>query len=63
MQQLTNLRVQHAADLLATTEMTIDAIAAEVGYANPFAFSNTLKRMTGLRPTSYRAHKAAGHPA
>jgi AraC-like DNA-binding protein len=63
MQQLTNIRVQHAAHLLATTELKIDAIAREVGYVNPFAFSNIFKKMTGLRPSSYRAHKVASRGA
>lgn len=57
MQQLTNLRVQHAAHLLATTTEKIDAISRMVGYLNPFAFSNTFKRMTGFRPSNYRARK------
>lgn len=58
-QQLTNLRVQHAAHLLATTTQKIDAISRMVGYLNPFAFSNTFKKMTGLRPSSYRARTAS----
>jgi AraC-like DNA-binding protein len=57
MQQLTVLRMQHAAHLLATTEEKIEAIAREVGYQNPFAFSNTFKRMTGLRPSDFRSRK------
>lgn len=60
MQQLANLRVQYAAHLLATTTYKIDAVARSVGYANPFAFSNTFKKMTGVRPSSYRARKASG---
>lgn len=59
MQQLTNLRVQQAAHLLATTGQKIDAIARTVGYVNPFAFSNTFKKMTGVRPSNYRAQKTA----
>lgn len=56
-QQLTYLRVQHAAHLIASSEEKIETIAQSVGYENPFAFSNTFKRMTGFRPSDYRACK------
>jgi AraC-like DNA-binding protein len=62
MQQLSVLRMQHAAHLLATTEDKIEVIAGEVGYQNPFAFSNTFKRMTGLRPSEFRSHKRGRRP-
>ena len=52
--QLANLRIAHAAHLLATTTEKIEAIAHGVGYVNPFAFSNTFKRLTGFRPSDYR---------
>lgn len=55
MQQVTALRVQRAAHLLATTDLKIEVIASEVGYQNPFAFSNTFKKLTGLRPSAVRA--------
>lgn len=58
MQQLAHLRMQHAAHVLATTHLKIDAVARLVGYQNPFAFSNTFKKMTGLRPSAYRAERA-----
>lgn len=53
--QLTTLRIAHAAHLLATTHDKVEAIAHSVGYVNPFAFSNTFKRLTGFRPSDYRA--------
>jgi AraC-like DNA-binding protein len=62
MQQLTVLRMQHAAHLLATTEVKIEAVAHEVGYQNSFAFSNTFKRMTGLRPSEFRSRKRGRRP-
>ncbi|MDP2412121.1 MAG: AraC family transcriptional regulator [Pseudolabrys sp.] len=58
MQQLTYLRMQHAAHRLATTEEKIEDVAHLVGYQNPFAFSNTFKRMTGFRPSQFRLHRA-----
>lgn len=63
--QLAALRMAHAAHLLATTTDKIEAIAGSVGYLNPFAFSNTFKRITGFRPSDYRAkpHGARGEMA
>ena len=54
MQQLTYLRMQYAAHRLATSDETIEVIARDIGYQNPFAFSNTFKRMTGFRPSRYQ---------
>src|SRR5690606_4549520 len=53
--QLTAMRMAQAAHALATTQRKIEAIARDVGYANPFAFSNTFKRLTGFRPSEYRS--------
>lgn len=55
--QLTYMRIQHAAHLLASTEMRVEDVAFEVGYQNPFAFSNTFKRMTGFRPSRFQTHR------
>jgi transcriptional regulator GlxA family with amidase domain len=57
--QLAALRIAHAAHLLTTTNSKIEAIAHSVGYLNPFAFSNTFKRLTGFRPSDYRAKPRA----
>ncbi len=59
--QLATLRIAHAAHLLATTEHKVEAVARAVGYANPFAFSNTFKRLTGFRPSDYRARPQGEH--
>jgi AraC-like DNA-binding protein len=59
MQQLTYLRIQHAAHRLASTEEKVEEIAHQVGYQNPFAFSNTFKRMTGFRPSRFQMRKRA----
>ena len=53
--QLATLRIAHAAHLLATTTDKVEVIARSVGYLNPFAFSNTFKRLTGFRPSDYRS--------
>jgi AraC-like DNA-binding protein len=55
MQQVTYLRLRHAANLLTETQDKLEVIATAVGYANPFVFSNTFKKWTGWRPSEYRA--------
>ena len=57
MQQLTYLRVQQAAQVLATTDKRVEDVAFEVGYQNAFAFSNTFKRMTGFRPSRFQRRR------
>ncbi|GAP38018.1 helix-turn-helix transcriptional regulator [Piscinibacter sakaiensis] len=52
--QLATIRMAHAAHLLATGDLKVEVIARLVGYVNPFAFSNTFKRVTGFRPSEYR---------
>jgi AraC-like DNA-binding protein len=52
-QQLIWLRMRRAARLLTTTQRKIEAIAAEVGYQNPFVFSTTFKRCMGWSPSEY----------
>ncbi len=54
---LTDWRMTLAADLLAETTHTVAAIARQVGYTDPFAFSQAFKRTHGLSPTAYR-HKS-----
>jgi AraC-like DNA-binding protein len=56
---LTRWRLARAADLLCTTRRTVDAIAREVGYTNPFAFSTAFKRQYSLAPRDYRAADAS----
>jgi len=57
--QLAALRMARAAHLLATTGDKISVIARAVGYANPYAFSNTFKRLIGFRPSDYRSQPHA----
>jgi len=59
MHQVTYLRMRRASELLATTEHTIEAIAHEVGYQNPFVFSNAFTKWIGWRPSLYRRKKLA----
>jgi AraC-like DNA-binding protein len=58
MHQVTYLRMRRAAELLATTTQTIEAIAHAVGYHNPFVFSNAFTKWIGWRPSEYRRTQA-----
>ncbi len=53
-QQVTYLRIRRAIELLASRDDKVETIACEVGYENPFTFSNAFKRWTGKRPSEYR---------
>ena len=55
--QVTYLRMRRAAELLTSTSHTIEAIAEEVGYHNPFVFSNAFTKWIGWRPSEYRRKK------
>ncbi len=59
MRMLTRLRMGHAAALLLNTGLTIEAVANQVGYESPYAFSDAFLRHSGLRPGQYR-RRAAG---
>lgn len=54
MHHLAQLRMQHAAELLSSTELKSEEIARRVGYENMFTFSVAFKREMGMPPTSYR---------
>lgn len=60
MQQVNFLRMRRAAELLTSTELTIESIAREVGYENPFVFSNAFTKRIGWRPSEYRRKRANG---
>jgi transcriptional regulator GlxA family with amidase domain len=54
MQHVAFLRMQRAAELLASTDDKVETIALAVGYQNPFGFSTTFKKWIGWRPSEYR---------
>jgi len=62
MEMLKEVRVNRAAELLKTTSMSIDAVAAAVGYESRSYFSRTFKKSFGMDPTAYR-RQAASLPA
>ena len=53
-QYVTDLRMQHAIRLLATTDMMVYEIAEEVGYKNARHFSDMFKKQTGKLPQEYK---------
>lgn len=59
MAYLAGWRLCIAADMLQSTDKTVDAIARHVGYSNAFALSAAFKRHFGVRPTEHRALAAA----
>ncbi|TDC54273.1 AraC family transcriptional regulator [Actinomadura sp. KC345] len=52
---LTHWRMALAADLLRSSDLTIETIAHRVGYGNAFALSVAFKRIRGVSPAQYRA--------
>ena len=53
--QVTFIRMQRVATLLRTTSWTLEHIAKEVGYADPFSLSNAFKSWFKICPAKYRA--------
>lgn len=51
---LVHERIQRADTLLTTTDLPLKAIAAELGFSDPFTFSRAYKRVTGRPPTAAR---------
>jgi len=51
---LTGWRLALAADLLSEPDLTIGAVAREVGYGSPFALSAAFKRAYGVSPRQHR---------
>jgi transcriptional regulator GlxA family with amidase domain len=56
---LQRLRVARAAALLETTKLSIEAIAAKVGYSDPAAFRRVFRRHAGQAPGAVRDDERA----
>ncbi len=52
------MKVERAVHLLETTDDSVDAIAAHVGYADPAAFRRVLRREVGRSPRELRRRSA-----
>lgn len=51
---VTELRMQHACNMLKTQGMTIEQIAEEAGYPSVEHFSRQFKKIYGITPAAYR---------
>ncbi|MFB9661154.1 AraC family transcriptional regulator [Glycomyces mayteni] len=51
---LAEWRMSLAEDLLTDPEIPVSAVARQVGYADPFAFSTAFKRLQGMSPRAFR---------
>jgi anti-anti-sigma factor len=52
--ELNAVRMQHAAELLATSDLPVGVIAGRVGHRQPAQFSNAFRRHHGMSPTAFR---------
>ena len=63
MQWLTGVRVRHAQQLLESTNLAVERIGREVGFASAANFREQFRRLTGVPPQNYRntfRERAAG---
>lgn len=60
-QYLLNLRLQRAADLLASTSLSVKEIAFITGFSDPLYFSSQFKKHMGVSPKFYRQCLFAHH--
>lgn len=51
---LTHLRIDHAKELIRTTNLPMGEIATRVGYASGNTFTRIFKKIEGITPTQYR---------
>ena len=58
MKHLIHVRMRRASTLLATSNLTIEAISFKVGYQYASTFSNTFYKWSGLRPSDFRRMKS-----
>ncbi|MFD2613391.1 helix-turn-helix domain-containing protein [Paenibacillus gansuensis] len=53
-QYLLNLRIEHAQELLAGSELTLETIAGYCGFADQYHFAKLFKAKVGMTPGSYK---------
>ena len=57
MEYVQTLRIEEAKQLLETSEIPLDDVAAEVGYVEPASFRRLFRRMVGISPSTYRRQR------
>ncbi len=58
-QHFIHLKMQHACQLLDSTQEPIKLVANRLGYNDPHYFSRLFKRVIGVSPQQYRLHRLA----
>jgi AraC-like DNA-binding protein len=53
---LTRVRMQKAAEMLATRALTVREVAHRVGYRQPAQFAKAFRRYQGVAPSDFRAN-------
>ena len=48
------VRIEEAKQMLESTDLPTEAVAAEIGYEEPAFFRRLFRRRTGVAPASYR---------
>jgi AraC-like DNA-binding protein len=59
-EHVTYMRIQHAQELLETSEDKLEAIAPQVGYRSSLVFSRAFVRCVGMTPSQYRERRVVG---
>ena len=54
---LTRVRMQKAAEMLATRALTVREVARRVGYRQPAQFAKAFRRHHGVSPSAYRGRR------
>jgi transcriptional regulator GlxA family with amidase domain len=54
LEYIQTLRIEEAKQLLETSSMSLDDVAAEVGYTEPSAFRHLFRKLVGVTPSAYR---------
>ena len=57
---LTRVRMQKAAEMLATRGLTVREVAHRVGYRQPAQFAKAFRRQLGVAPSDFRANGDTG---
>ena len=57
---INQMRINHAKELLISSDMKILAVAFESGYANKVSFIQNFKKFTGVTPSEYRLVEKEG---
>lgn len=60
MEYLTRLRMERACELLTDTEQPIKEIAMQVGYPDPYWFSNAFRSLHAMSPSEFRDRGRGG---